>query len=37
MLRRALRLLATALATACLTQVPVATPAVAADTCAVKS
>lgn len=37
MIRRALRLLAAALATAALTQLPVAAPAAAADTCAVKS
>lgn len=37
MLRRTLSLLAAALATACLTQLPAAAPASAADTCAVKS
>ena len=37
MLRRTLALLATALATAAVTQLPAAPPASAADTCAVRS
>ena len=37
MLRRALSLLTAALATVCLAQLPAASPASAADTCAVKS